>query len=95
MELYHRAGVDEYVTLLLREREVRCIVGATRATWLCGPSDGILRSRVFPGLWLDPKALLEGDFDRLEEVQKQGLQSPEHAAFVKELAGAGLRRRVD
>ncbi|MGH9722561.1 MAG: Uma2 family endonuclease [Bryobacteraceae bacterium] len=54
-----------------------------------GP-DGILRSVVFPGLWLDPNALLDRRLPRVLEVLDQGLKSPEHAAFVAELA----RRRV-
>src|SRR5438034_23129 len=50
-----------------------------------GP-DGILRSQVFPGLWLDPVALLQLDSHRVTEVLRQGLATPEHAAFVAKLA---------
>jgi hypothetical protein len=49
--------------------------------------DGILRSEVFPGLWLDPAALLQRDSTRIREVLQQGLATPEHAAFVARLAG--------
>jgi hypothetical protein len=41
---------------------------------------------VFPGLWLDPAALLACDGARLLDVVRQGLQSGEHAAFVEALA---------
>ena len=34
------------------------------ATNLSPEADGTLRSTVFPGLWLDPSALLRGDLDR-------------------------------
>ena len=47
---------------------------------------GIFRSEVFPGLWLDPAALLREDRRRLLTVLRQGLASPEHAAFVAKLA---------
>ncbi len=48
--------------------------------------DGILRSEVFPGLWLDPAAMVEENGARVMEVLQQGLASPEHTAFVKTLA---------
>ncbi|MGP0067659.1 MAG: hypothetical protein ACLQGP_29195 [Isosphaeraceae bacterium] len=52
-----------------------------------GP-DGIYRSEVFPGLWLDPAALLIGDTRRLRAVVDLGCATPEHAAFVAKLAAA-------
>jgi hypothetical protein len=50
-----------------------------------GP-DGIYRSEVFPGLWLDPQALLQGNRRRLRAVVELGCATPEHAAFVARLA---------
>ena len=46
-----------------------------------GP-DGVVRSEVFPGLWLDVQALLAADLPRMLSVLQQGIDSPEHAAFV-------------
>ena len=51
-----------------------------------GP-DGIYRSEVFPGLWLDPQALIRFDRAALARGIQQGTASPEHAAFVQRLAG--------
>jgi hypothetical protein len=48
--------------------------------------DGLYRSTAFPGLWLDPRALLQGDTKRLRAVLDIGLATPEHAAFVARLA---------
>ena len=45
-------------------------------------ADGILRSEVFPGLWLDPAALIGGDSARVLAVAQQGIGSAEHAEFV-------------
>ena len=45
--------------------------------------DGPLRSKVFPGLWLDVPALIRGDMLQVQAVLQQGLASPEHAAFVR------------
>ena len=56
-------------------------------------ADGIYRSEEFPGLWLDPDALLNEDLDRLSEVLEQGLATPEHADFVAKLAAARKGRK--
>ncbi len=50
--------------------------------------DGILRSRVFPGLWMDGKAMLLEDGPNLMEALQRGLASPEHTQFVEKLAAA-------
>jgi len=85
-DLYEEAGVQEYLALLVREREVRWHRLVDGKFQVMSPgSDGILRSVMFPGLWLDPAALLAKDKQRILAVLQQGLQSPEHAAFVAEL----------
>jgi hypothetical protein len=48
---------------------------------------GILKSLVFPGLWLDPAAVWRLDLPRISDVVREGLDSPEHAAFAAELTG--------
>jgi hypothetical protein len=48
----------------------------------------LIKSRVFPGLWLDAPALLRGDLARVLGVLGEGIASAEHADFVKRLAGA-------
>jgi hypothetical protein len=53
--------------------------------------DGIYRSSVFPGLWLDPAALLRKDMARVLDVLQLGLATPEHADFVARLAEAAAR----
>jgi Uma2 family endonuclease len=44
--------------------------------------EGLLKSRVFPGLWLDTTALLRGDMKGVLATLRRGLDGPEHAAFV-------------
>jgi hypothetical protein len=46
---------------------------------------GLYKSEVFPGLWLDPAALVRGDLASVLQTLQQGLASPEHAAFVARL----------
>ena len=43
---------------------------------------GLLHSAVFPGLWLDPAALLRGDMKEVLAALRRGLDSLEHRAFV-------------
>lgn len=86
LEAYRRNGVREYVVRLTDEPDLRWFVLADgRFDRLAADSDGVLRSRVFPGLWLDPAALLRGDLARVMAVARQGTESPEHAAFVRKL----------
>ena len=53
------------------------------------PADGLLKSRAFPGLWLDGPALLRRDLAAVLAGLTRGLASPEHAAFVEKLRAAG------
>jgi hypothetical protein len=48
-------------------------------------ANGLLRSEVFPGLWLDAAALIRGELATVLAIVQQGLGSPEHAAFVARL----------
>jgi hypothetical protein len=54
-------------------------------------TDGCYRSEVFPGLWLDPAALLAGEIQRVMAVLQQGLASPEHADFAAKLRAAATK----
>jgi Uma2 family endonuclease len=86
--VYRRSGVCEYVVWRVLDRQIDWFVNREGQFELLSPGDdGILRSAVFPGLWLDPDALVRGDKARVKAVLQQGLSSPEHAEFV-----AGLDR---
>jgi Uma2 family endonuclease len=89
---YERAGVLEYVFVGLDPDEIRWFVRRDgRFVEMRPGPDGIFRSEVYPGLWLDPGALFADDLDRLIAVLEQGLATGEHAAFVARLAEAGHR----
>lgn len=83
---YCRNEVREYLVVRTEERQVDWF------SWregkyepLMPAADGWLRSEVFPGLWLDPAALLHDDPAALLAVLRQGLSSPEHASFAARL----------
>jgi Uma2 family endonuclease len=86
-DLYREAGVNEYVAVLLWEQEVRWhqLVDDAYHTLAAGP-DGIIRSVIFPGLWLDVPALLAADASRVLATLQRGLLSSEHTAFIARLA---------
>jgi len=85
-DLYFRCGVREYLNWsVLEERIVLFHRDADQFVELNLESDGMLKSRVFPGLWLDPTAMIQHDRLRVIEVLQLGIQSSEHQAFVKEL----------
>jgi Uma2 family endonuclease len=84
---YDRTGVVEYLVVCIEEQEVHWFHFRSGET-ISPNRQGVSRSRVFPGLWLDTAALLRLDSARLTEVLQQGLASREHAAFVKRLQAA-------
>jgi Uma2 family endonuclease len=84
--LYERVGVCEYITVLLHTKQIIWReLARGRYREVQPDEDGLYRSRVFPGLWLDPKALWHARRSVRTAVEK-GLRSPEHTAFVKKLA---------
>jgi Uma2 family endonuclease len=86
---YERAGVLEYVVRTVDPDEVFWYVQENgRFVALPPGPDGLYRSRAFPGLWLDPKALLVGDRAAVRAALNLGIASPEHAAFAARLAAA-------
>lgn len=88
LEVYREHGVREYLVWRVGDRAVDWFVlRGGQYELLAAGADGILRSEVFPGLWLDPAALIEGDGQRLIAVLQEGIASPEHAAFVQRLRG--------
>lgn len=85
---YEKAGVREYVAVALRQESVAWFVRQReRYKEQTTDADGLLHAQVFPGLCLDPAALLALDWRKVVAVQKRALASAEHAAFVAKLAG--------
>ncbi len=86
-DLYEAAGIPEYLAVVVFEQEIRWHVLVDGRYRLLSPDeDGIWRSRVFPGLWLDGKALLAGNLRHVLDRLQEGLRSADHERFVGELA---------
>jgi Uma2 family endonuclease len=86
MNVYRRSGVQEYLVWQTFESRLDWFEMREEAfVPLAADDEGVFRSNVFPGLWLDARALLEGDLAAvLKELQK-GLETSEHGEFVRKL----------
>jgi Uma2 family endonuclease len=83
---YEKAGVREYVVFALRKRQIFWFVRQRgKFKQIDADADGIFRSQVFPGLWLDGEAFFQRNGKRVLEVLWQGAATAEHAAFVAKL----------
>ncbi len=87
LALYQRAGVREYITIeVFRKRIVWRVLENGVYLYQTAPADGILRSHVFPGLWLDVAAYWEDNGTRMSDALNAGLSTEDHQRFVKALA---------
>lgn len=85
--VYRRNRVREYVVWRVLDGQIDWLVFRNERYEPLAPDDrGRFRSTVFPGLWLDPAALLRGDLAAVLAALREGLETPEHAAFAAELA---------
>jgi Uma2 family endonuclease len=87
-EMYRRHGVREYIILRTEDEALDWFIRRGRRFVPLAPdkADGLLKSQTFPGLWLDAPALLRRDLMSVLTALTRGVQSPEHAKFVKTLA---------
>jgi Uma2 family endonuclease len=91
LEVYRRVGVREYLVWRVQEQAIDWFALRGEKFERLVAQDGIHRSEVLPGLWLDAAALLRGDGPRVQEVAQQGVASREHADFVARLQAARNR----
>ncbi|MBE9215928.1 Uma2 family endonuclease [Plectonema cf. radiosum LEGE 06105] len=83
---YRRNGVLEYIVWQIFENKLDWFsLQDGEYISLEADEEGIIKSRVFPGLWLATSALLTGDMKQVLYVLQQGLNSSEYADFVKKL----------
>ncbi len=89
LRAYRRNQVQEYIVWEVYENRLnwfRLLDG--EYVPLEPDAAGVVRSEVFPGLWLAVPALLAGNFAQVLAVLQEGLNSPEHAQFVERLSAA-------
>src|SRR5712692_6874837 len=80
---YRRNGVCEYLAwVTVENRLVWWELREGEYQEIAPQADGLLKSHVFPGLWLDTAALLRKDMKSVLATLRRGLDTPEHKAFV-------------
>ncbi|GAA6617064.1 Uma2 family endonuclease [Scytonema sp. NUACC26] len=77
LNAYRRNGVQEYIVWQIYENRVDWFrLEEGRYIPLEPDADGVIRSQVFPGLWLAVSALREGNVAEVLAVLQEGLQTP-------------------
>jgi Uma2 family endonuclease len=88
LHVYRRNAVREYVTWRVLDGAIDWrVLRAGQYESLPLDDLGRYRSEAFPGLWLDPAALLRGDLAAVLDALRLGLAGPDHAAFADRLRG--------
>lgn len=86
MNAYRRNGVKEYLVWRVEDGAIdwfELVEGRYEAMPV--DENGRLRSKVFPGLWLDVAALLAGDLAKVFAAVDAGTATEEHKEFVRNL----------
>ncbi len=87
--VYRRNGVKEYLVWRVLDSAIDWfILRQSQYDKLAPDAAGIYQSEVFPGLWLDAKAMIKGDLAQVLRVLEEGIADPQHAEFVTKLARA-------
>ncbi|NJM72444.1 MAG: Uma2 family endonuclease [Scytonema sp. RU_4_4] len=90
LNAYRRNGVQEYIVWQIYENRLNWFrLEEGRYVALEPDAAGIIRSQVFPGLWLSVPALQQGKLAEVLAVLQQGLQTQEHQAFVESINSRG------
>jgi Uma2 family endonuclease len=84
---YRRNGINEYIVWQVFEQRLDWFrMQEGEYVPLPVDEDGVIRSQVFPGLWLAVNDLLSGNMGRVLAVLQEGLAAPEHTVFVQQLS---------
>ncbi|MGB5969868.1 MAG: Uma2 family endonuclease [Spirulinaceae cyanobacterium] len=86
LQAYRRNGVQEYLVWRVYDRRLDWFkLQQGRYISLEADEVGIVRSEIFPGLWLAIPALIEGNLAQALKVLQEGINSPQHSTFKEEL----------
>lgn len=89
VQVYRRNGVQEYLVWRVMDSQIDWFaLRDGEYAKLAADADGVVRSERFPGLWLNAKALLQGDLAATLRTLDEGCAAAEHAAFVAQLGEA-------
>src|SRR5262245_2188031 len=90
--VYRRNEVQEYIVWRVLDQTIDWFVlRLGDYERLAAGSTGVYESEVFPGLWLDPAAMIRGDMATVLDVLSRGVASPAHSIFIQRLRAASTR----
>jgi Uma2 family endonuclease len=86
LNVYRRNKVQEYVVWQTYDKKISWFkLRGQEYITLEPDADGVIKSEVFPGLWLAAAALLQGNLTKVLAVLQQGINTPEHSHFIDQL----------
>ena len=87
LKAYRRNQVQEYVVWRVDDNEIDWFrLKDEKYIKLQADENGIIKSEIYPGLWLDVTALLKGDLVKVLDVLKQGIDTPAHTNFCQKIS---------
>jgi Uma2 family endonuclease len=81
---YEKFGVQEYMVFCLAPAEIFWFEKDSPNYKSIQKENGVYKSKIFPGLWIDEAAMIRTDSDKWMAVLEEGLRSKEHEQFVKQ-----------
>ncbi len=89
LRVYRRCGVQEYLVWQVFEQKIDWFqLQGDEYIKLDPDGAGIIRSQVFPGLWLDQQAMIIGDMQQVMRILQEGIATEDHQKFVASLVRA-------
>jgi hypothetical protein len=85
LNCYQKHGVKEYLVWRMYDNAIDWMSLRGDRYEPLPLKDSFYQSEVFPGLWLDPAAMIRGDVALVHQTLQKGLAAPEHKAFLARL----------
>ncbi len=85
LQVYRRNGVQEYIVWQVSEQIIDWFRLRDGKYLKLQSENNIIKSEVFPGLWLATDSILQGDLAQVLEIVQTGLATTEHQNFVNYL----------
>jgi len=84
LKIYRRNNVQEYLIWRVYEQQLDWFrLREGEYIKLLADSEGIIKSEIFPGLWLDEQSLLTGNLAQVLTILQQGIATVDHQNFIK------------
>lgn len=84
-QVYRRNGVQEYIVWQVSEQIIDWFRLRDGKYIKLQAKENLIKSEVFPGLWLNTDALLQGNLAQVLASLQQGLSTTEHQDFVQRI----------